>query len=208
MRRESTATHSRAAMLLLGACVALAAAWPRPAAAQSQPLIGQIMCAGFGRTPSGWVPADGRLLPITTYDVLFTLIGTTYGGDGETTFAVPDLRGRLVTGSGSGPGLTPRVEGAAFGSEQHTLSLARLPSHLHVVSQPGSSAAADATVPDGMVPAAVAGAPHYTHKNNAPTRLAGSNSAATGAAQPVGHLPPSIAIPCYIAWYGIYPQQP
>lgn len=183
-----------------------AVAGPLPAVAQTPPLVGQIMCTAWERTPVGWVPADGRLLPIAEYETLFQLIGTTYGGDGETNFAMPDLRGRLVTGTGGGPGLTARIVGTAYGSERHALTADQLPSHAHVVSQPGSTAAADAPSPDGGVPAIVAGAPHYASKNNAPAQLAGNTSAATGGGQPVDRMPPALVIPCFIAWSGVFPQ--
>ena len=76
--------------------------------AQSEPYIGQISIYAFNFAPRGWMPCDGRLLPIAQYQALFALIGTTYGGNGVTTFALPDLRGRIVVGPGNGPGLTPK----------------------------------------------------------------------------------------------------
>lgn len=191
--------------LTVAACAVLALS-PRPAAAQYEPFIGQIMCVGWNFTPRGWLPTDGRLLPINTNQALFSLLGTQYGGNGETNFALPDLRGRSIVGTGSGPGLTPRIIGEQFGSEQHTLTLAQLPPHRHAVSQPASTATANLTSPAGNVPAVVPGSPHYTGKNNAPTRLANINSAATGGGQPVGHLPPSLALPCFIAVQGVFPS--
>lgn len=195
---------SLAARLALAGWAALALS-PRPALAQTEPFIGQIMCTGFGRTPRGWLPTDGRLLPIAQNTALFSLLGTQFGGDGRTSFALPDLRGRAIVGVGSGPGLTPRAIGEQFGSEQHTLTVAQLPPHRHVVSQPASTATANSTTPAGNVPAVVPGSPHYTSKTNAPTRLANVNSAASGGGQPVEHLPPSLALPCYIAVQGVFP---
>lgn len=73
--------------------------------AQSEPFIGQIAFVPYGFVPSGWAPCDGQLLPIPQYEALFSLIGTTYGGNGTTTFALPDMRGRRIVDDGQGPGL-------------------------------------------------------------------------------------------------------
>jgi len=89
-------------VLLLGA-----AALPQTADAQSEPYIGQFMMAAFNFCPTGWLPSDGRLLPITQYEALFSLLGTYYGGDGKSTFALPDLRSRVPLGQGQGQGLSP-----------------------------------------------------------------------------------------------------
>ena len=77
--------------------------------AQAEPFIGQITIFPYNFEPRGWALCDGRLLPIAQYTALFSLLGTTYGGDGRTTFALPDLRGRIVVGIGNGPGLTPKT---------------------------------------------------------------------------------------------------
>lgn len=93
--------------------------------------VGEICLFGFNFAPVGWVKCDGSLLAISEYDVLFNLIGTTYGGDGQNTFGVPDLRGRVPISQGNGPGLTTRVLGQTLGAGQHTLSSAEMPSHGH-----------------------------------------------------------------------------
>ncbi len=93
----------------------------------STPYVGEIRMFGFSRTPSGWQTCDGSLLPISQYEVLYTLLGTTYGGDGVTTFAVPDLRGRIPIHQGRGNGLTPKILGQLAGTEQITLILNQIP---------------------------------------------------------------------------------
>ncbi|GAO39455.1 hypothetical protein SCH01S_31_00040 [Sphingomonas changbaiensis NBRC 104936] len=88
--------------------------------------IGEVSAFGGNFAPNGWLPADGRLVRIQDFDTLFNLIGTTYGGDGQTTFALPDLRGRAIVGSGNGI-----VAGSVFGTESHALTLAEMPAHDH-----------------------------------------------------------------------------
>ncbi len=111
----------------VAAALGLALCLGSPAQAQSQPFIGQIACAGFNFAPQGWAPLEGQLLPIAEYDALFSLLGTTYGGDGQTTFGLPDARGRVLIHQGAGPGLTPRQMGSSGGQESTTLSQRRCP---------------------------------------------------------------------------------
>jgi microcystin-dependent protein len=99
--------------------------------------IGQVHLFAGNFAPTGYQFADGQLLQIADYDALFNLIGTTYGGDGQTTFALPDLRGRVPIDVGSGPGLTNRILGSPSGAETVALTVANLPSHAHAVSVPG-----------------------------------------------------------------------
>lgn len=111
--------------------------------------IGDIRLFAGSYAPVGWILCNGTLLSISEYDAVFAVIGTTYGGDGVTTFAVPDLRGRLPVGQGNGPGLTPRVLGQAFGSESVTLLSSQIPSHSHALM--ASSATATASSPAANV---------------------------------------------------------
>jgi len=101
--------------------------------------IGEVTLFGGNFSPVGWLPADGRSLQISQYSLLFAVIGTTYGGDGQTTFALPDLRGRTAIGSGSGPGLTPQVLGSLTGTESVTLTAAQLPVHAHTLPASGAT---------------------------------------------------------------------
>ena len=99
--------------------------------------IGEITLFAGNFAPRGWALCDGQLLPVSQHDALFSILGTTYGGDGETTFGLPDLRGRVAIGAGAGPGLTPRRLGQKSGVEGVTLSVAEMPGHTHVVPEPG-----------------------------------------------------------------------
>ena len=97
----------------------------------AQPFIGQIIPVAFGFVPVGWLACNGSLLPINEYDTLFTLIGTTYGGDGQSNFALPNLNGRVALGAGQGPGLSSRVQGELGGTESVTLNTTQLGGHTH-----------------------------------------------------------------------------
>lgn len=96
--------------------------------------IGTIKAFGFNFAPRGWAKCEGQLLPISQYNALFSLLGTTYGGDGRTTFGLPDLRGRVLLGDGDGPGLSPKKLGEKNGSETNTINLTQVPPHNHEVT--------------------------------------------------------------------------
>jgi microcystin-dependent protein len=109
----------------------------------------RIFCGNFA--PAGWLACDGQLVAIATYSDLFSMIGTTYGGDGMTTFAVPDLRGRVPIQPGQGPGLSYRALADSGGFESHTLGITELPAHSHTLRASSAAGAFDA--PAGHVPA-------------------------------------------------------
>lgn len=113
-----------------------------------EPFIGQIMQVGFNFAPRGWALCDGAILPISSYTALFSLLGTTFGGDGRTTFGLPDLRGRTAKGVGNGPGLTPVSWGQKAGAETHTMTVAQMPSHGHTVTPKGASGPPDQDSPE------------------------------------------------------------
>jgi microcystin-dependent protein len=121
-----------------------------PASAQaSDPLLGQFMEVPYNFCPRGWVAASGQILAISTNTALFSLLGTTYGGNGQTTFALPDLRGRMPIQQGSGAGLTPYVLGEVTGEENHTLLTTEIPSHTHRSAIQTANAQANATTASG-----------------------------------------------------------
>jgi len=97
-----------------------------------EPLIGQIMMFAGNFAPRGWAFCEGQLLAINQYQALFSILGTTYGGDGRTTFGLPDLRGRVPMHPGNGPGLSSKRLGQKGGSETNTLNVSQLPSHNHL----------------------------------------------------------------------------
>jgi len=124
----------------------------------SEPFLGQIMMVGFNFAPRGWATCDGQLLPIASNSALFSLLGTTFGGDGRTTFALPDLRGRIAKHVGRGAGLANVTWGQRGGRENVTLSVLNMPNHTHTVTNNltvtprGNAGASDADDPSGAFP--------------------------------------------------------
>ena len=117
----------------------------------STPFLGEVWIFSFGFAPKGWVTCNGQVLPINQYQALFSLLGTTYGGNGQTTFALPNLQGRVPLHVGNG-----FLQGGIGGEETHTISVEETPAHTHTVT--GSSAAADQSVNAGTVWAKAPGA--------------------------------------------------
>ena len=119
----------------------------------SEPFIGQIQLFGFNFPPRGWAECDGQLLSISQNSALFSLLGTMYGGDGRTNFALPDLRGRVPMHNGNGPGLTSRTQGSESGNENTILTEANLPVHNHNVTATARcvTAAGDTNIAAGNV---------------------------------------------------------
>lgn len=168
----------------------------------SDPFIGQIQPFGFNFPPAGWAQCDGQLLPIAQNTALFSLLGTIYGGDGETTFGLPDLRGRVPMHQGNGPGLTPRGLGQKTGQERVTLSQNEMPSHSHVVRCNQSAGNARSPV-NGFHATSSTG-----DRNYAPTSDANMGSTLnTGSSQSHENMPPVLAINWCIALQGIFPSQ-
>jgi len=180
----------------------------------SQPYIGEIRAVGFPRVPQGYLPCNGQLLQISIYEVLFTLIGTTYGGDGVTTFAAPDLRGQRVVHQGTGAGLTPRVLAQKGGTEEFTLTAATTPAHTHAanaVTSNGTSAspnnalfagAIDVTTPATIIT-------EYL-PNTAPLNLQSldpSTVQTVGSSLPHENRMGFLTINYIIAYLGIWPSQ-
>lgn len=172
--------------------------------------LGEIRMFAGNYAPDGWAPCDGTLLSINENNALFSLLGTTYGGDGVNTFAVPDLRSRLPVGQGQGPGLTTRVIGQSLGSEGVTLSAAQYPVHSHTFV--AASNAASQTTPSGNYLAApnlatvnMFAAPNPTKITN---NLAGDTVGMSGQqpALPHNNMMPSLSIGFIISTAGIYPD--
>ncbi len=177
--------------------------------ASYDPFLGQIELFGFNFPAVGWTPCDGRLLDIATYDALFSLLGTMYGGDGQTTFAVPNLNGRVALGVGTGPGLSSVVQGQTGGAETATLAAAHLPAHSHALA--AQSGAGSTSLPGtGVVLAQVAeddGTPARSYSSAAPnTSLSSASVGNTGGGQPTGIRNPFLALNYAIAHFGIYPS--
>jgi microcystin-dependent protein len=171
----------------------------------SDPYIGEIRLFGGSFEPAGWAFCDGRLLPIAENDVLFNLIGTTYGGDGQETFALPDLRGRVPIHYGQGPGLSNNYVLAELGGvESVTLTTQQIPIHNHPV---GAANGATGTTPAGAVPAAVtAGARYYSGTPSATAPM--TPSGVSGGNQPHENMAPFLCVSFIICLFGgTFPSQ-
>jgi microcystin-dependent protein len=174
----------------------------------STPFLGEIRMFGFPRVPVGWQPCDGSLLSIAEYDALYNLVGTTYGGDGQTTFGVPDLRGRLPMHWGTGQGLSPHVAGELAGNESVTLIPNQMPQHTHTffatttaadINAIETTAELGALGSDTLYATDVTGLTLFT--------MSPSSTKFAGNTQPHDNTMPTLTVQFCIAVYGIYPSQ-
>lgn len=171
----------------------------------SEPFVGEIRMFAGTFAPQGWALCDGQLLAISENDALFSLIGTTYGGDGQTTFALPDMRGRIPLHAGSGPGLSPRQQGSRGGAESVTLTASHLPSHSHEPLR-ATTARGDQASAQGNVPAASPSMSMYLEDPPA-VSLNTQSVTATGGSQSHSNLMPFTCLNFIISLFGIYPSQ-
>lgn len=178
---------------------------PRRAEAEGQGLnqyLAEIKLFACNFAPRGWALCQGQLLPINQNQALFSILGTQYGGNGQTTFALPDLRSRVAIHQGQGPGLSPYLVGQQSGEETHTLTLAELPAHTHVAR--ASSAVGGSVGPSGQVPARnAAQVPQYGASAN--TIMAPGAISSVGESQPHGNMQPYLALNYCIALQGVFP---
>lgn len=171
----------------------------------SEPFIAEIYIGGMNFPPRGYAFCQGQILSIAQNTALFSLLGTTFGGNGQTTFGLPDLRGRVPMGQGQGPGLSPRTLGEIGGSETVTLLSTQIPAHTHAlnaVSDPG-----DASAPAGNY-LANTGALDKEYKSTG--TVVPMNAGAVGFAgggQPHANIPPFLVLNFYIAIEGIFPSR-
>ncbi|MCW5958515.1 MAG: phage tail protein [Pyrinomonadaceae bacterium] len=172
------------------------------------PFLGEIVMFGGNFAPRSWAFCSGQLLPIAQNTALFSILGTTYGGNGQTTFALPDLRGRVPMHPGSGPGLSPRSLGEQGGVENVTLITSQIPSHNHTATTTANanSGPASDTVPTGNF---LAEGNNYnsafnTQMNNGAVQVTIGNS---GGSQPHSNIQPFTCINFIIALQGIFPSR-
>jgi microcystin-dependent protein len=170
----------------------------------ADPFVGEIRLFGGNFAPQGWALCDGRLLAIAQNTALFSLLGTNYGGDGRTTFALPDLRGRAPIHMGQGSGLTPRSIGYASGRETVALTAQECPAHSHTASgasganQPSPVGNFWSTDPNGNTAA---------YSTTANSVMAPGAIGATGAGQPHENMQPYLAVNYIIALAGVFPPR-
>lgn len=164
--------------------------------------VAEIRLVGFNFAPTGWAFCQGQLIPISQNTALFSLCGTTYGGNGISTFALPDLQGRSPTGFGQGPGLSQRNLGEAGGTPSVTLSVAEMPSHTHTIP---ASVQYTPTTPTTVVPSASLAKPY--HAGPADVSLAAGAVVFGGTGQPHNNMPPYLTVNFIIALQGIFPPR-
>ena len=172
----------------------------------AEPFLGQILLFAGNFEIRGWAFCNGQLMSIAENSALFSLLGTTYGGDGQVTFALPDLRGRapLHYGPTPGPGLSPYVEGQVGGSESVTLSQGQLPVHNHTVTAGVSGSPPSSSRPSGAV---YASSTMFDSAANAGGSLGAVAVANAGGNGPHNNMQPYLAINYVIALEGIYPSR-
>jgi microcystin-dependent protein len=196
MRRVFSLT---AALALAGLAVS-----PNVARAQFEPYLGQMMLTAGSFCPRGWVAAEGQIVSIASNTSLFQVLGTTYGGNGFTTFALPDLRGRAPIGAGQGPGLSNISLGEVGGAEAQTLTINQMPAHTHQAF--GSNAPPVSLTPGNMEVATQDRVRMYAPPG-AEVAMAPQAIGVTGGSQPFSTRSPYLGMRWCIALEGIFPSE-
>lgn len=167
----------------------------------TEPLLGAIKWVAFDFAPRGWALCNGQLLPISPNHALFSLLGIKYGGDGRTTFALPDLRGRTPIGWVAGN--DPYALGAKVGAEAHTLTVAELPRHTHFVGV--SDGRAVSNDPGPATPVQAGGSRAFVDREIAEENMSPAAVSSVGGGQPHDNMQPYLTLNAVIALDGIYP---
>jgi len=169
----------------------------------SEPFVGEIRMFAGSFAPRSWAFCDGQLLAVSQNDTLFSLFGTIYGGDGRTTFGLPDLRGRVPIHMGTGPGLSPRPLGQKSGGETAIVTADQLPIHTH--SWAASGDLAEDSSPAGHTTATLSGSNLYGSGTPIPMSNQGTSSTGGGASH--SNLMPTQCVNFIVALFGVYPSR-
>lgn len=189
-------------ILLLSIIIYLSSIFTSNVVFANEPYLGEMAYFSGNFAPRGWALCDGQLLPISQNQALFSLLGTTYGGDGRTNFALPDMRGRALVHAGSGPGLSTRPQGSMFGNEMVSMSVAQMPSHGHTFNS-----TSDSTISATADGKSLAGVKMYKENITPDKPLHSKTIGDSGGNQPISTIQPTLAINCIIAMQGIFPPR-
>jgi microcystin-dependent protein len=173
----------------------------------ADPFVAEIRIFPFNFPPTGWAFCNGQLLPISQNTALFSLLGTVYGGDGKSTFALPDLQGSAAMHPGQGQGLSLRDLGETGGAETITLLVSEMPLHTHTLSASVRAGDAGTPAPSALLAATQSGN-IYAPGNSATTPMAPQALPVAGASLPHNNMQPYLTLNFCIALQGIYPQRP
>ncbi|AWA29879.1 phage tail protein [Flavobacterium magnum] len=182
-----------------------------------EPFLGQIGIFAGNFAPRNWALCNGQLMSISANQALFTILGTTYGGNGVTTFALPDLRGRVAVSAGQRPGLSEITLGEVYGTETNTMTSAQMPAHTHtaITTPPNVRIAVnsgdeqDSDSPEGCFLRQTPGVDSYAGTANSAMGSSNAtlNVTAAGGSQPINNIQPTLALNYCIALNGIYPTR-
>lgn len=174
----------------------------------ADPFVAEIRIFGFNFPPKGWAACNGQLMPLSQNTALFVLLGTTYGGDGKSNFALPDLQGSAPMHPGQGPGLSRHDLGEASGSENVTLLETEIPAHTHPAM--ATAAPANRSAPSGNSFARTTGGTPYASAaaNPVPVRLSFQGLAPAGGSLPHNNMMPTLTLTFCIALQGVFPPRP
>jgi len=191
--------------LTLAALLAVGFSAPASAQAQTQ-YIGEIALVPYTFCPAGWAEANGQLLPIAQNDALFALYGTTYGGDGRTTFALPDLRGRVPLDQGAVGGQPSYKQGEKGGTETFTLTVSQMPGHTHA-AQATSAMTNNSSPNNALIGTFAANAKVYASPGGTALQFNPAAIASTGNNLPVNNMQPYLTMRFCVALFGIFPSR-
>jgi microcystin-dependent protein len=171
----------------------------------SEPFIGEIKIFPYSFAPKGWAYCDGQIMQISQNQALYSLLGTTYGGNGTSTFALPNLQGRVPIGAGTGPGLSSRPLGQSSGSNSVTLNITEIPAHNHTLA--GESVDGTQRTVNNAYPAQAGSLFSYQGAASPLVQMNGAAVANSGSSQPHNNMQPYLGINYCIALVGLFPSR-
>ena len=174
----------------------------------ADPFVAEVRIVGFNFAPTGWAQCNGQILPISQNTALFSLLGTVYGGNGKSTFALPDIQANSVMHPGQGQGLSLRDLGEMGGAEFVTLLESEMPAHSHNLMGSGSQATSSLPAPTAALSRAVGGAAYKATPFAPVVQLAPTTMAPAGGSLPHNNMMPSLVMNYIIALQGVFPPRP